>query len=1005
MRAVHLGLAAFALAVLTAVLWCWIDRPASTALAAAGSSGSLDPLAGAASIEGRSASDAANATSGPARIALGSAAEPEPEAAAPAWKPGQPPRLSGRVVLRDGAGVPGATVLAASGQFWIQVPLDVEPEGIPKGWFEVERTTTDAEGRFAFETLEPGTLRIVARAPGFAPAREDHLELPDRAEHALADIVLEPGVVLSGRVVDRERKGVEGATLLQPLDCGRDQGGNEVSFPSRGVPLATTGADGAFTIDELPPGPWSLVVDAPGFAVTEESGRTRNAGDRSEGLVFRVEAGFELLGRVRAEEGTLPERLRVSARPSPDEEEQPDPEGEEREVPSAVSERARSAICAADGTFTVRGLQGSTRYALSLWRTSEETGEWKLARGTAIVHGYSGQRGVEIVYKPEAVLLFAVKDQASGLPIPTLTVWAGLGNERVLRDDEGETRREFPDGRVRYAGLRPKPGGKPVHLRVAATGYADHERKDIVLAPGQTLDLGEIALAPERLVVARVVADATGEPVEGARVVLGTQSGEELRQQLASQPESDLFDHATLRYGRTDARGRASLSILPGKSTTAVADAVGYLASAPVTAYLAPGEDREIELRLRRGGTVVVRVRDRAGRPVQGIAVEKKDPAQQEQNVYFDGEDRSDRTDEEGIVRFEALEPGVYAFRAADRDRAREAWFGNDPDEAGEGWVETLAAEGATATVDFTVESRGGLLGTVREGGTALAGARLRLVDPAKVGEEQPGFWGGERDPLAAMTDAQGTYRFEKVRGGAYVLEIDHGTRKMAARFPVSIDDPPRVFDVDLDVAVIEGRIVGEDGRALEGIEVQCLNAEGRSESEGSWRVLLTEDEEGDADVDYRQDVPSAERTDANGRYALRGVRSGDPVQVVASGDRVQPETKPAMTLGPEEIRRNVDFVLKDAGAIEVAMAGSPSSSRGGWYQVRAYRIVEEGEAGETAYGHVGNWNRVCRLGSLVPGRYRVQVLRGGRGQGQPLLDVEVDVVVRETSRVDFQAP
>jgi len=999
MRAIHLALAAVLLAVLTAALWFWLELPAGVAHAGDRTAASERGTSGDSRIDSQLPGDASKSASSLLRTPL---APPEPEPVKPprAWRSGDEPKLRGRIVDAQGEGIPGATVLAASGEFWIQIPLDVEPEGLPKGWFEVERTITDEEGRFAFDDLEPGTLRVAARAPGFAPAHEDHLTLPDRPEHELADIRLERGVVLSGRVVDRERKGIAGAALLQPLECGRDEGGNEVSFPSRGVLLATTDADGAFTIDELAAGPWSLIVDAPGFSVSEESGRTRKAGDRVSDLLFRVDHGFEILGRVRAEDGALPAGMRVSARPSPEAEEGNE-EGEEIELPSPVSSRVRHAICGSDGSFTVRGLQGATRYALSLWLPDDRGTGWKLARGTATAYGYSGQRGVEILYKPEAALVFRVSDARSGLPLTELTVWAGVGNERVLQDDEGETVRLFPEGSVRYGGLRPKRGGKPVQLRVAASGYADHERKGIALAPGQTLDLGSIALVPERVVQATVVDDRTGEPVEGARVVLGQKSAEELRSLLSNDPEGDFFNISSVRFGRTDDRGQARLSSWPGKSATAVADAKGYLASAPASTFLPPSEDSRIELRLRRGGSVAVTVRDRSGKPVEGIAVERKDPGGQE-----DGEDRSLRTDPLGVARFEALEPGVYAFRTLDSATAgQHAWRGHDPESASEGWVEVVAVDGGTAALDFVVENRGGLFGTVREGGRPLAGARLRLVDPEQAGEDPLNSWGGEHDPRAAMTEADGSYRFAGVECGGYTLAVVHGTRKMVARLAVEVADPARAFDADLDVAVIEGRVVGEDGRGLEGIEVQCLNADGMSESQGSWRVLLTEDEEGDADVDYRQEVPPAEKTDANGNYSLRGVRSGDPVQVQASGDRVMPETKPAITLGPDEIRRSVDFVLKDAGAIEVVMTGNPSGGRNGYFQVRATAIQEDGQPGSAAWGHVGSWNRTSRLGSLAPGRYRVEVHRGGRQRGQPLLDVEVVVVVRETVRLAFQAP
>jgi hypothetical protein len=191
-----------------------------------------------------------------------------------------------------------------------------------------------------------------------------------------------------------------------------------------------------------------------------------------------------------------------------------------------------------------------------------------------------------------------------------------------------------------------------------------------------------------------------------------------------------------------------------------MADAKGYLASEPVVAFLPEGEDRAIELRLRRGGIVLVDVRDRAGRPVEGIGVERRDPAGAGRDDGGDGEEHSVRTDAEGRARFEALEPGAYAFRAVDRTRPEGMFFGRGGGGGGadgEGWVEVVATSGATATLEFTVEGRGGLSGTVREGGMPLAGARLRLIDPEQPERARQYYWGGEGDPMTTISDGRGT--------------------------------------------------------------------------------------------------------------------------------------------------------------------------------------------------------------------------------------------------------
>ena len=53
------------------------------------------------------------------------------------------------ICLIDNNAEPGARVLASVGEHWGLIPLDIEPEAIPRGWPEVLRTETDAEGLLA----------------------------------------------------------------------------------------------------------------------------------------------------------------------------------------------------------------------------------------------------------------------------------------------------------------------------------------------------------------------------------------------------------------------------------------------------------------------------------------------------------------------------------------------------------------------------------------------------------------------------------------------------------------------------------------------------------------------------------------------------------------------------------------------------------------------------------------------------------------------------------------
>jgi hypothetical protein len=226
----------------------------------------------------------------------------------------------------------------------------------------------------------------------------------------------------------------------------------------------------------------------------------------------------------------------------------------------------------------------------------------------------------------------------------------------------------------------------------------------------------------------------------------------------------------------------------------------------------------------------------------------------------------------------------------------------------------------------------------------------------------------------------------------------------MPAVFDVAIESPARVFDIDLDVASLEGHVTGEDGAPLAGIEVQARSVKSDDNEAGNWRMVLTEDERGQPNVDYRQDAKAADKTDASGHYVLRGVRAGDPLAVYASGDLVVPGNIDGITLGPDEARRGVDFSLKYAGAIEVTLAsGAPAGRNRGWYQVRAIRIAEDGREKIAQMNYLGDWNRTCRLRSLEPGKYKVTISPGG-GEDSPPSDVQaVDVVAGQVARIVFQ--
>lgn len=138
-------------------------------------------------------------------------------------------------------------VVDAAGQPQAGVVLEAMPQpnlGEPEPW----RTTTDARGRFTFETLPPGPVSIRCRPEGFAPVVVDALAPQDDVW-----VVLDAWQTLQGRVIGapeilaRTRVRIEGSGI----------------WPLRET---SVGEDGAFAFPQIPEGVYAVE------AVTDDDG-------------------------------------------------------------------------------------------------------------------------------------------------------------------------------------------------------------------------------------------------------------------------------------------------------------------------------------------------------------------------------------------------------------------------------------------------------------------------------------------------------------------------------------------------------------------------------------------------------------------------------------------------------------------------------------------------------------------------------------------------------------
>ncbi len=875
---------------------------------------------------------------------------------------------AGRVVDRNARPIPDAEVVLVDDERPSAIPpAKTDPEEMSRAIRS--QSITDANGNFHIVARSASNSRMSVRAIGFAPHART---IPLRAESEidLGDIVLENGIVIGGRVLDFARAPVAGARVRR---LAADAGPAAVLGESKDGVVAVTAADGTFTLSDLAPGPWALLVksdDRPDKLVRG----TVDAGGETLGLEIVLDEGAEIRGRIveapqealsslwiRAVPETVPVVGQLYAGDHVD--------------PERFVVLPRGAGCAADGSFVVRGLTAGLNY-----RVSARVGEHDFFGPvrTNQVTARAGARDVQLVYRAETTLAFQVIDAATSQPVTEFEVRFGRALEPLVNDD-GSVRRTYPDGRVQITqGL---DGSGPLQVVVGARSYAKAHVADVRIAPGRTQDLGSVRLVPAPVIAVRVVDDATGAPVAGARVSLV--DGPPIARNLAAK--SAVSDwHA----GESDADGRVRLNALEGESVRLRVEHTGH---APFRSETAGsfGVARDELVRLQAGGTVVVEVRDALGAAVRGLHILHASGVQDVEAEDEREPDRS-RTDAEGRLVFAHLAPGEHAFELEGaREPSLPPASGTDADGRAPGALapesgsrRVAVADGSTQTLTWIVPPRGRLTGRVTANGLAVSGATLRFT-PRSAAEPRDSDFAASLD---ARTNGNGAYVLPSVELGTYGVTIVHPSRVMPFLTEVAVESLQHVFDVALPSTRVLGRVVDDDGRPVAGARV-------RIEGHDSAARRVADDERAtDAGVP----------TDADGSYVLHGVQADVDLVVEARHSDYQPARSQIFRVASGESRADVDFRLAAGAVLEVIVLGAGSSCR-----VRAtYAEGQAGDAPPAAVAVVANGT--ARVERLRPGMWRIELedcsdpARGTRGE-IPAQIVEVALNRENCARFDLR--
>lgn len=189
-------------------------------------------------LPGRAEVDWVAAANGEVRIVLG-----------PGHRPlGPRAPIAGRVVARGGGPLPGALVVAERERRF-------GADGLPAA-----QAVAGPDGRFELAELDPGRYRVTARAEGRAPGSVS------RVFPGAKDVVVELGA--GGRLRGCVREAAGGPVAPFTLVVHARRSALELD-PQRRVSVIDP--SGCFALDDLAPGPASVIALAPGLAPSERA--------------------------------------------------------------------------------------------------------------------------------------------------------------------------------------------------------------------------------------------------------------------------------------------------------------------------------------------------------------------------------------------------------------------------------------------------------------------------------------------------------------------------------------------------------------------------------------------------------------------------------------------------------------------------------------------------------------------------------------------------------------
>lgn len=866
------------------------------------------------------------------------------------------------------------------------------------------QAVTGKDGKFSVPIKEPLGLKLDFHVAmrGYQVAKGERaiegLHVGD-----LGTFVLEPGVVIEGRVIDETGGPVADAEVYRVAVTTNRNDGARVAMAAMGIGArpgsVQTDRDGRFEMPNEAPGTIELAVDHPRYLPTSLTREVSSREMISQWTLQVEQAGTiqgRLLGYPKGRTG-----VRVAARQVEGEriqEASADQGGFGRMIKAFMSQAGEfGADVEPDGSFTIIGLPKQGKFEVRAF----EPDNWVEQRFlTPMVEAFSGDMSLVLPYDNGAQVSFEVVDAVTKKPIREFTVKASWPNEgqRLFFSPSSDKRVErHKDGKVTLYEVRPPKDPDLLTVRIQSPGYFDGWITNMTVGQGRKTDAGLIALQPAPVQKFLVLDAKTRKPVRRARVsIVGHSAG----MALAMEDEADDLEGEVLAEdsaknhkrstNRTDKEGRCELSLFRAEAATLKVSARGYAAYQEDNFPLADNPS-EHTVYLSQGATIHFEVLDEEGVAVGNAVIAAKD----RKPFRWMG------VEENGRKSRTRVPPGTYSFRASRMGRnargGRGGWRMEGNDE-GAVWTEVTVKGGETYDVVLTVPALSQVTGQVLAAGDPLVGARVAVAwvsenEPSDAIYEIMDAAGGQYGSNAE-TDAAGKFLLRDVKPGYYRLRVRHPDFAMSHQQVVHVLDRGADVKVFMPMTGVAGLVTDPNGKPVVGAKVYAEYApQDGEEPDNNWEARFGR-------LLFGGQMPHV-LTDGRGEYLLRGATPGRPLRVRAEAAGYVDKRSEVFQIATDQVRTDTNLRLQAAGALLVrAMSQEPIS--GMLFVTAEYRGEDQAQPdGEITFLEGGQ----TTLENLQPGPWDVTLTRrrmGPRSEREVLNTQRVEVVANETASTAF---